>query len=130
MAATLQLLTFPNNFRATKALVAARYAGVDVDIPESFVYGTDNLKPEFLALSPTGKVPVLLTPQGPINQPSAILRYVARLRADSGLYGNNFFESSQVDQWVAFSDNDLEPARNLWLLPIDGAIVFDGRAYD
>ena len=43
MAASLQLFTYPNNFRAQKALVAARYAGVDVDVPESFQYGIAQL---------------------------------------------------------------------------------------
>ena len=45
-------------------------------------------------LSPTGKVPVLETPQGTIFESNAIARYVARLRSDADLYGRTFYESA------------------------------------
>ena len=62
---SLTLHTFPTNFRAIKALVAAQYAGVDVNVP-AFEMGKDNTTAEFLAKSPCGKVPVLDTKDGSI----------------------------------------------------------------
>ena len=58
--------------------------------------GVDNQSPEFLALNPLGKVPVLETPEGGIFESNAIARYVAGLKADTTLLGATYFESGQV----------------------------------
>jgi elongation factor 1-gamma len=52
------------------------------------------------------------------------------MRADSGLYGNSFFESALVDQWVDFSANELEAPRAIWLYPTLGLLDFNQTAYD
>ena len=85
----LQLFTYPGNFRAFKALIAAEYVGVDIDVPDFDVEKTAKT-PSFLAMSPMGKVPVLKTPQGAIFESNAIARYVARLRKDTEIYGSTF----------------------------------------
>jgi elongation factor 1-gamma len=116
---SLTLYTFPTNFRAIKALVAAQYAGVDVDVP-AFTMGKDNVTDEFMAKSPLGKVPCLDTKDGPIFQSNAIARYIARLRADSGLCGGSFYESGQVDSWMDFCTNEVEVPATMWVYPILG----------
>jgi len=64
LSRSLQTLTsFPGDFRALKALIAAQYNGVEIAKPH-FELNKDNLKPEFLAKNPTGKVPLLETPHG------------------------------------------------------------------
>ena len=68
----------------------------------------ENKTAEFLALSPLGKVPVLVTPQGSIFESNAIARYVARVRRDTELYGATFFESGQIDSWIDFCCHELE----------------------
>ena len=79
-----------------------------------FQIGKDNKTPQFLALNPLGKVPVLVTPSGPLFESKAIARYVARLRPEAGLYGHGFYQAAQVDQWIDFSANEFEPARGVW----------------
>lgn len=49
------IYTYPNSDRANKALIAAKYAGIEVNVPP-FNMGVDNKTPEFLAKFPTGKV--------------------------------------------------------------------------
>jgi hypothetical protein len=71
------------------------------------------------------QVPVLDTPQGSIFESNAIARYIARLRADSELNGSSFFESAQIDQWIDFSANELEPPAAMWIYPIRGYMTFD-----
>eukprot|EP01047_Picozoa_sp_COSAG01_P047257 COSAG01_NODE_4499_length_4972_cov_95.509542_4_plen_116_part_00 len=71
----LKLYTFPGNPRANKALIAAKYNGIDITIPAGFVMGETNRTPEFLALNPLGKVPTLETPEGGIFESNAIARY-------------------------------------------------------
>ena len=55
----LKLHTYPGNKNAFKALIAAQYIGVPIEVPP-FNMGVDNKKPEFLKLNPNGKVCHLL----------------------------------------------------------------------
>ena len=51
----LQLYTYPNNFNAHKALIAAKFGEVEIELP-AFQLGKDNKQPDFLGLFPPGKV--------------------------------------------------------------------------
>jgi len=122
----LTLLTYPGAYRAWKALIAAQYAGVTIATP-AFDFEKDRQTPEFKASNPLGKVPILQTPNGNIFESNAIARYVARLRADSGLFGRTFFEAAQVEQWLDFSNNELEAPAGMWLYPIMGFMDFNQK---
>lgn len=50
------LYTYPENFRAFKALIAAQYSGADVKIAPNFVFGETNKTEAFLKKFPSGKV--------------------------------------------------------------------------
>lgn len=50
------LYTYPENFRAFKALIAAQYSGANVQIASNFEFGKTNTSPEFLKKFPLGKV--------------------------------------------------------------------------
>jgi len=65
-----------------------------------------------------------------VFESNAIARYVARIRADTGLYGGSFFESALVDQWVDFCANELEAPRAIWLYPTLGLLDFNQIAYN
>lgn len=54
------LYTYPENFRAYKALIAAQYSGADVKVAPNFVFGETNKSHEFLKKFPSGKVSVVL----------------------------------------------------------------------
>mmetsp|Transcript_22239 Transcript_22239/g.77064 ORF Transcript_22239/g.77064 Transcript_22239/m.77064 type:complete len:433 (+) Transcript_22239:46-1344(+) len=124
----LKLYTYPGNFRAFKALIAAEYQGIDIEVPD-FDVDASAKTPEFLAMSPMGKVPVLSTPQGAIFESNAIARYVARLRRDTDLYGRTFFESAVVDSWVDFCAHELELPCTMWVYPIIGYMPFNALAH-
>jgi len=124
----LKLYTYMPNYRAWKALIAAAYNDLKIEVP-AFELHKDNTTDSFLAKNPLGKVPVLDTPHGAIFESNAIARYVARLRQDTNLYGASFFESAQVDQWIDFCANELEPTRAIWLFPLSGYMQYDADAY-
>ena len=109
----LTLVTYPGNFRAFKALIAAEYAGVEIAVKDVDAKAAAKL-------SPTGKVPVLETPQGTIFESNATARYVARLSSDADLYGRTFYESAVVDSWIDFCAHELELPCTLWVYPIIG----------
>lgn len=50
------LYTYPKNFRAYKALIAARYSGTDVKVDPDFKFGETNASANFIAKFPLGKV--------------------------------------------------------------------------
>jgi len=118
---SLTLYTYPGNFRAFKALIAAEYNNVSVDVPV-FRMGADSKNAEFKAKNPLGKVPVLETAQGCIFESNAIARYIARLRQDTELLGSSFIQQGQVDSWIDFSTNELEVPTTMWVYPILGYI--------
>ncbi|KAJ7967981.1 Elongation factor 1-gamma [Quillaja saponaria] len=80
------------NKNAFKAFIAAEYNGVRIEWGPDLEMGVTNKTPEFLKMNPIGKVPVLETPDGPIFESNAIARYVARLKADSSLYGSSLID--------------------------------------
>ena len=50
------LYTYPKNFRAYKALVAAQFSGTNVEIDSDFVFGETNKSDNFMTKFPLGKV--------------------------------------------------------------------------
>lgn len=50
------LYTYPENFRAYKALIAAQFSGANVKIAPNFAFGETNKSEEFLKKFPLGKV--------------------------------------------------------------------------
>jgi elongation factor 1-gamma len=119
---SLKLLTYPGGTRAAKALIAAKYGGVNVEVPP-FNMGVDNKSPDFLKKNPNGKVPVLETPEGSVWESNAIARYVARVgKASAQLLGHNAYENALVDQWIDFSVGEIGLPASAWVFPILGFI--------
>jgi len=54
--------------------------------------------PEFLAMSPVGKVPVLETPQGFLSESQAILHYLERAQPEPSLYPADPMEAGRAQQ--------------------------------
>jgi elongation factor 1-gamma len=128
--AELTIYTYPNNYRVQKALIAAEYNGVEVKVPGDFKMGSSNKTADFLAKFPLGKVPAMQTPFGPLYESGAITKYIARLRADTNLFGTNFYENALVEQWIDWSAFEVEPARGAWLLPIFKVLDYNKRVYE
>ncbi|GMI40423.1 hypothetical protein TeGR_g9295 [Tetraparma gracilis] len=118
----LTLYTFPGNFRAFKALIAAEYNGLEVE--------TADFDAAAAALSPLGKAPVLQTPAGVVFESNAIARYLAKARRDTELSGSSFLEQAQVDSWVDFSAHEIELPASVWTYPVLGYMEFNLAAYN
>lgn len=50
------LYTYPSNFRAYKAQIAAQYSGAKLTVPSDFKFGETNKSGNFLEKFPLGKV--------------------------------------------------------------------------
>ena len=63
--------------------------------------------PEFLAINPNGKIPVLVVPErGPISESHAIINYLAE---GSALMPADRYARALVWQWLGFEQYQLEP---------------------
>ncbi|KAF8110081.1 hypothetical protein N665_0088s0092 [Sinapis alba] len=102
----LVLHTYKGNKGAEKALIAAEYTGVQINVPD-FEMGVSNKTPEFLKMNPIGKVPVLETPEGAIFESNAIARYVSRLNGENSLNGSSLIEYGHIEQWIDFSSLEI-----------------------
>ena len=72
----------------------------------------DMRAPEFLALNPEGKVPVLLIDGRPLTEVAAILFYLARRFPDANLLPRDDLEAeAQALSWMSFCASSLHGAR-------------------
>ncbi|XP_058444528.1 elongation factor 1-gamma [Malaya genurostris] len=119
MAGTLY--TYPGNFRAYKALIAAQFSGAKVSLASDFVFGETNKSEAFLKKFPLGKVPAFETADGKfLTESNAIAYYVA----NEQLRGKTDFEKAEVLSFLSFADNELLPAVHGWVFPILGIIQY------
>jgi len=118
------LHTPPGNFRAFKALIAAEYNGISISVPEEFDASLAS------SLSPSGKAPVLVTPKGSvIFESNAMARYMAKIRRDTNLLGENVLEEASIDAWMDWCSNELELPCCVWFYPVAGYMPFHPEAY-
>ncbi|CAH9079078.1 unnamed protein product [Cuscuta europaea] len=111
----LTLHSSATNKNAFKALIAAEYTGVKVDLVKDFQIGVSNKTPEFLEMNPIGKVPVLETSDGTVFESNAIARYVAKLKPDNHLFGSSLIDYAHVEQWNDFSETEIDANTGRWL---------------
>jgi len=103
----MKLYAHPDNYKTYKALVAAKYVGLEVDCPKNNG-------------GASGKIPVLETSQGCIFSSTAIARYISRISRPVGLYGQNLIEGGMIDSWIEFCTHELEVPLCTWVLPVMG----------
>jgi len=121
--------SYKDNLGAKKSLIAAKFGGVTIEIPESFKFGVDNKTPEYLKRFPMGEVPSADTSDGPLFESNAIARYVARKGNDEGLLGSSDIETSQVDQWIEWA-RSVEARQSGWVYSIVGYYPYVEAAWN
>jgi len=120
------LYTYPDNFRAQKALIAAKYSGAQLTVAKDFVFGETNKSAEFLKKFPLGKVPAFEGADGVcLTESNAIAYYVGN---DELRGGNDAAARAQVVQWMCMADNEILPASCTWVFPTMGIMQFNKNA--
>ncbi|XP_071963817.1 elongation factor 1-gamma-like [Antedon mediterranea] len=119
------LYTYPENFRAYKIQIAAKYSGADVKVvqdPPAFKLGETNKSPDFLKKFPLGKVPAFEGNNGTLlTEANAIAFYVA----NETLRGSNVQDQAQVQMFVNLADNEILPSACNWVFPTLGIMQFN-----
>uniref|UniRef100_A0A672MEN1 Elongation factor 1-gamma n=1 Tax=Sinocyclocheilus grahami TaxID=75366 RepID=A0A672MEN1_SINGR len=119
------LYTYPENWRAFKAQIAAQYSGARLKIASTspaFTFGQTNRSPAFLSNFPLGKVPAYQGDDGfCLFESNAIAHFLS----NDALRGSTPQDSAQVLQWVSLADSEIIPPASAWVFPTLGIMQFN-----
>merc|ERR1739838_829469 len=122
------LYTYPDNWRAFKAQIAAQYSGARLKTASNapaFTFGQTNRSPNFLSNFPLGKVPAYQGDDGfCLFESNAIAHYLS----NDALRGVTPQAAAQVLQWVSFADAEIIPPASAWVFPTLGIMQFNKQA--
>merc|ERR1712012_1391872 len=117
---------YPDNFRAQKAEIAAKYSGAKLTVSKDFKFGETNKSAEFLKKFPLGKVPAFEGSDGTLlTESNAIAYYVANEELRGG---SDAATRAQVVQWMSMADSDILPAACTWVFPTMGIMQYNKNA--
>ena len=90
-----------------KCRLTLKALGIPYEIRLRDIVAGETRTPEFLAINPNGKIPVLVVPgRGPISESHAIINYLAE---GTKLMPADKYERALVWQWLCFEQYQLEP---------------------
>jgi glutathione S-transferase len=98
--------------RSLRALWGLKELGVEFEFIPVDLQAGEHKRPDFLALNPAGKVPVLVDGDLVLPESAAIVLYVAEKYPEKGLMPTRLEQRAQVYRWVLFAVTELE--QPLW----------------
>jgi len=98
--------------RSLRALWGLKELGVEFEFIPVNLQAGEHRKPEFLAINPAGKVPVLIDGDLVLPESAAIVLYLAEKYPEKGLMPARLEQRAQVYRWVLFAVTELE--QPLW----------------
>ncbi len=112
-------LILHNYFRSSTSVrvrAALNLKGLDFDyVPLSLLKG-EQASAEHLALNPSGLVPTLVTPQGPLPQSLAILEWLEEVHPEPPLLPADPWQRARVRSLAHIVALDIHPVNNLRIL--------------
>jgi glutathione S-transferase len=113
----MRLHVFPPSPRAIKVLAALHHLGLDCDIRLVDLSKGEQMKPEFAALNPNKRMPVLEDDGFVLWESNAIIQYMASKKPQSGLWPSEPKARTDVIRWFSWEGAHWAPAC--------GAIAFE-----
>jgi glutathione S-transferase len=90
-----------------KCRLTMKALGIPYELVQMNIVAGATRTPEFLAINPNGKIPVLVVPErGPIAESHAIINYLAE---GTKLMPTDKYQRALVWQWLGFEQYQLEP---------------------
>jgi glutathione S-transferase len=104
--------------------------GVDFEPISLNLVAGEQRRPEFLKVSPTGKIPVLIDGDLVLTESVAIVKYLAEKYPEGGLLPTSLQDRAEVDRWLLFTATELEQplwriTRHSSLYPVNDRIPAD-----
>jgi glutathione S-transferase len=106
----MKLHVAPPSPRAFKVLAVARHLGLDFELCPVDILNGANQRPEFAALNPNRKMPVLEDDGFVLWESNAITQYLASKRPDSGLLPSDPRRRADVSRWQFWELAHWDPA--------------------
>jgi glutathione S-transferase len=106
----MKLYVFPASPRAFKVLALANHLGFDYETRFVDLTKGDQLRPEFAALNPNKKIPVLEDDGLVLWESNAILQYLAAKKPESGLLPSDARQRAEVNRWQFWEIANWDPA--------------------
>lgn len=101
------LYDFLSSGNGYKVRLTMKALGIPYEYRHRDILAGETRTPEFLAINPNGKIPVLVVPgEGPIAESHAIINYLAE---GTALMPADRFGRALVWQWLCFEQYQLEP---------------------
>jgi elongation factor 1-gamma len=123
------LYTFPGNFRAYKAQIAAQYSGAQLTVAgeDQFKMNDTNRSEEYVKKFPTGKVPAYENDAGVyLFESNAIAHFLS----NDQLRGKTLAEQSQVLQWIEYGEREINPVSATLVYPCMGIMQFNKQNHE
>jgi glutathione S-transferase len=106
----ITLHVFPPSPRSFKVLAGADHLGIDCDIRIVDLTKGEQRTPQFLALNPNARVPVLEEDGFALWESNAILQYLADIEGDGALLPNDARGRADVTRWQCWDMGHWDPA--------------------
>lgn len=106
----MKLYTFPWSSNARKAVMTAELLGSEVEHVNVNLGKGEQRNPEFLAMSPSGRVPVLVDDGFVLSESNAIMMYLADKKPGNTLLPAATKERYDVIRWLFWQANHWSPA--------------------
>lgn len=108
--------------RSLRAVWGLKELGAEFEFIPVNLQAGEHRRPDFLAVNPAGKVPVLIDGDLVITESAAIVLYLAEKYPEKGLMPVGLEQRAQVYRWVLFAMTELEQplwriAKHTFLLP-------------
>ncbi len=94
--------------RSLRVLWGLHELGLDFEFVPINLLAGEARTPEFLALNPAGKLPVLVDGDLVLTESAAIVMYLAEKYQDRGLLPGDLHERAQMYRWIMFAMTELE----------------------
>ena len=100
----MELIGFAESYRTTACLAVLEASGLEYK-PTLISFEELKTSERIKKLNPQAKVPILVTPEGPVYETMAIIRHISRL--SNKHRGGSPYENALVDQWLSWASSDL-----------------------
>lgn len=101
------LYDFLSSGNGYKCRLTMKALGIPYEYVHKDIVAGESRTPEFLAINPNGKIPVLVVPgRGPLAESHAIINFLAE---GTRLLPADRFQRALVWQWLCFEQYQLEP---------------------
>lgn len=99
----------PQSSNARKVVMLDRHLDWGAELRCVDLFRGEQRSPEYLAIDPNGKVPVLVDGEFILSESRAILEYMARSKERHDLVGRSVQGAARVHQWLYWSASKFAP---------------------